>query len=61
MALILSGLLVKKYGRPCQEKSKSPNHCKFLKEISRISKPLTTAENCVNILFQFRFFVIRLL
>ena len=35
MESILSGLLVKNYGRVCRKKSKSPNHWIFSKEILR--------------------------
>ena len=52
MALILSGLLVKNYGRLCQEKSKSSNHWRFLKEILKLSELLTAAVNCVKILLR---------
>lgn len=31
----------------CQEKSKSPNHWRFLKDILSLSKPLTAAVNRV--------------
>ena len=52
MALILSVLLVKNYGRLCQEKSKSPNHWRLLKEILKLSELLTAAVNCVKILLR---------
>ena len=45
MALILSGLLAKICGRLCQEKLKSPNHWRLLKEIFGLSKRLVEAVN----------------
>ena len=49
--LILSGLLAKNCGRLCQEKLKSPNHWRFLKEISTRLKRLIAAVNYVKVLF----------
>ena len=48
----LYGIDTIRFVRFCQEKSKSPNHWRFLKEILKLSERLTAAVNCVKILLR---------